>query len=81
MKEQIEGVIKFSRSTGPRAKECTCCEGRHVFGISINVKRRKNRVFAGLHIENVDDWLDEQLSLHKDEIENKKVVVIIETVD
>ena len=76
-KMEGEGNVVLRRSDSDC---CQCCDGNHVYNISIDVPKIPS-LFAGLENESVDDYIHDFLVRHKHEIEGKKVRVTIETVD
>ena len=66
----IIGTVVFMRS---EETDCKCCDGKHIFSTGIKFDEIKpSKIFTGLKIENIQDFISEALQLLPN-IEGKKV--------
>ena len=71
---QIDGVLRTMRS---ERSDCSCCDGPHIFAFGVEIEKGPSKVYPGLAVESISDWIHEQLSPWRDR-DGMKVRVSLE---
>jgi hypothetical protein len=75
---EIVGQVKAFRDA-PEERKCACCEnGRHIYGIRIDVPVLKDK--QGIFYSSVEDYLGDWLHANRASLDGKKVRIVAEVI-
>lgn len=74
----VIGTVRFHKSD---SDDCVCCEGKHIYGASIEIPQGRLRLrYPGLYYERIEEFIHDAL-FDLPDLEGKRVRVTIESIE